>query len=289
MNYIEVKDEILNGEALYRIRDANGNIIFDNLTIEMITQITQQATPLNKLLFDKITSRLALSSKYNNPTFKIENSTTKMEIDVPLEQYENGQKVDIYIVPVLETFSGNVIPNDFTTNSKDGFYASDYKAFTSSALTFQTNNPEIIIQCPIAIIPDSFTFYLALPSDTSSHSATVNFYGSNDGSQWEQIANQFSANNEEGTTYTAPCTTQKYFKYFKIIPNRSGVTSYNNRIANINISSGKKSTFNEYYAQTMKIGGLAEVPVEGTVELIKKTSLIYLNNKFIVKETEGIL
>lgn len=39
---IEVKDEILSGEVRYRIRDDNGNIIFDNLTIEQITPVVQE-------------------------------------------------------------------------------------------------------------------------------------------------------------------------------------------------------------------------------------------------------
>lgn len=51
---IEVKDEILEGEPLYRIRDKDGNILFDNVTLEMITEVLQSGTPLNKTLFDSI-------------------------------------------------------------------------------------------------------------------------------------------------------------------------------------------------------------------------------------------
>ena len=56
---IDVKDEILNGDPKYRIRDKEGNIIFDNLTIEQITPIIQEGTPLNKVLFDKIGTNLS--------------------------------------------------------------------------------------------------------------------------------------------------------------------------------------------------------------------------------------
>lgn len=59
---IEVKDEILNGEARYRIRDNEGNIILDNLVIEQITEVVQEATPLNKKLFDQI------QQEFNNLT-----------------------------------------------------------------------------------------------------------------------------------------------------------------------------------------------------------------------------
>lgn len=49
---IEVKDEILDGEPLYRIRDEAENIIYDNVTIEMTTRAIQEGTPINKALFD---------------------------------------------------------------------------------------------------------------------------------------------------------------------------------------------------------------------------------------------
>lgn len=49
---LEVKDEVLNGEPLYRGKDKNGNILFDEITIEMITEVLQEGTPLNKALFD---------------------------------------------------------------------------------------------------------------------------------------------------------------------------------------------------------------------------------------------
>lgn len=49
---VEVKDEILESEPLYRISDKNGNIINDDVKIEMITRILQEGTPLNKALFD---------------------------------------------------------------------------------------------------------------------------------------------------------------------------------------------------------------------------------------------
>ena len=50
---IEIKDEILASEPRYRITDNNGNIIADNVTIEMITQMIQEGTPMNKELFER--------------------------------------------------------------------------------------------------------------------------------------------------------------------------------------------------------------------------------------------
>ena len=51
---LEIKDEIINGEPLYAIKDVNGNVLYNNCKIEMVTEILQQGTPLNKALFDKI-------------------------------------------------------------------------------------------------------------------------------------------------------------------------------------------------------------------------------------------
>lgn len=51
---VEVKDEILGGNPQYDIKDANGNILFANCSIEMVTEILQQGTPLNKEYFARI-------------------------------------------------------------------------------------------------------------------------------------------------------------------------------------------------------------------------------------------
>lgn len=57
MFYIEklnVADEVLNGEPKYKILDGNGNVIYNNCSIEQVTQVLQYGTSLNKALFDKI-------------------------------------------------------------------------------------------------------------------------------------------------------------------------------------------------------------------------------------------
>lgn len=51
---LEVKDEILEGEPLYIIKDSNGNIIYDNVQLELKTPLLQEGTAINKQLFDKI-------------------------------------------------------------------------------------------------------------------------------------------------------------------------------------------------------------------------------------------
>ena len=59
-----VLDEILSDEPKYRIKDGNGNILYDNLVIEQITPATQEGTPLDKALFDSIHSHLLFNGRY---------------------------------------------------------------------------------------------------------------------------------------------------------------------------------------------------------------------------------
>lgn len=303
---IDVQDEILNGEPKYRITGDAGNILAENANIEMTTPVQQPGTPLNKALFDKITSRLALCSKYNNPTFKIEDSILKMHIDTPLEKYEDGQKVDLYIVPQFEEFNSNAFPTDFTSNSKDGFEVSTtsktgtaYRAFTGAGCQWgysgtpancQTSM-EVMIKCPDAIIPSTFYVKISMPAD-GNRSGTFTIYGSKDGSVWDTlIASQGISTNDDVSVreFTLSCDTQEDYKYFKIYIYSASADDYYNNLLFFNITSGKKSSFNANYPQTLQIGSLSEVPIEGTVELTMKTSLMYLNNKFIVKETEGVV
>lgn len=61
---IQAVDEILDGNAKFRIKDENGNILYDNLSIELITPATQSGTPLNKALFDSIHSHLLFNGRY---------------------------------------------------------------------------------------------------------------------------------------------------------------------------------------------------------------------------------
>lgn len=57
---LNVKDEILTGEPKYKIKQ-NDATLYDNVTIEMVTPVQQEGTPINKELFDTI-------SKYLIPT-----------------------------------------------------------------------------------------------------------------------------------------------------------------------------------------------------------------------------
>lgn len=67
-----VKDEILAGEPLYVIKDSTGNVVYDNVRLELKTPLVQEGSPLNKALFDKI-EEIGNSVQSMNPvgeTFK---------------------------------------------------------------------------------------------------------------------------------------------------------------------------------------------------------------------------
>lgn len=74
---INAQDEILDtsgqldSKPRYRIRDNNGTILYDNVTLEVATPVTQEGTEINKALFDKVDGALAVvASRDNGEDFK---------------------------------------------------------------------------------------------------------------------------------------------------------------------------------------------------------------------------
>lgn len=68
---LDVQDEVLSGEPRYEIKDNNGNVIATNCSIELITSVLQEGTPLNKALFDRLDNVLVvLGGKENGEDFK---------------------------------------------------------------------------------------------------------------------------------------------------------------------------------------------------------------------------
>ena len=82
---IDVKDEILSDEPKYRIK-LGDTILYDDLTIEMITPVTQEGTPLNKALFDSINTDII-------NRLKIEDKATLTEV---LTQNDNEKYTTVY-------------------------------------------------------------------------------------------------------------------------------------------------------------------------------------------------
>lgn len=51
---IQAEDEILESSPLYNITDENGRIIAEKCSIELVSNVLREGTPLNKAFFDKI-------------------------------------------------------------------------------------------------------------------------------------------------------------------------------------------------------------------------------------------
>lgn len=122
---IEVQDEILNGEPRYRIIDSSGNIILDNINIEMITSVQQDGTPINKVLFDSIKSGNDLIQKVNVPQFELGDEYNFLKLNNVITQYEKGLRVliDTTFEPIH--FDKSIIPVFTSSQSVQGFSISN--------------------------------------------------------------------------------------------------------------------------------------------------------------------
>lgn len=64
LTLLEVKDEIISGEAKYNVYDKDGKLLYENCSISLSNEIIQEGTPLNKVLFDSVNSALIKISEY---------------------------------------------------------------------------------------------------------------------------------------------------------------------------------------------------------------------------------
>lgn len=308
------------GADLLTESDTSENNIQSKLKylLEQIQGVTQGAVADNSITEAKLNSEflreikdlISLGGKYNNPTFSVIDGTTKMAIDNVLSAYENGTKVDMFINPSFENFGSNIFPTDMTSNFKDGFEVSATAFGSASTQTLENcyqalngagcrwgyhtgsaNRMEMIVKTPLAIKPSNFYAKLSYPSDNTSYhdNGTLTIYASNDGEHWEQIATQSfqTSSSAEVKEFNIAYSGDKYYKIFKISLYRSSY-QYSNYLYYFNITSGEKSLFNDYLPQTLKIGNLAEIPLNGKVESFKKESLVYMDGKFIATERGGI-
>lgn len=161
---LEIKDEILEGEARYRIRDKDGNILFDDLIIEQITPAIQTPTDFNKSFLEKVVSLASKITKYHNGLIEY-----TYENDVPVKgvinlktnavNYELNQRVLLEIENEEHSFSENIIPQFSSGVTEiDGWKTSHYQLFDRDDTTYirqDSNNAQLSITFPntIAIKP----------------------------------------------------------------------------------------------------------------------------------------
>lgn len=87
----DIKDEILSGEPRYTIQDNDGRVINDNVQITLKTTVTQDGTPINKVLFQNLQGDLYTEERYSFPSY----SGTAMTLTLPLTSYETNKIVRI--------------------------------------------------------------------------------------------------------------------------------------------------------------------------------------------------
>lgn len=120
---INIVDEVLEGEPLYRAVDKDGNIVLDNIRLELITPVKTAGTPLTRALFNSIKSGNDLVQKYNKPTaYKESDDYNYLKLNNIISEYEKGMRVFInlsqqYGVP----FTSSIIPNFNSDEDKKGF------------------------------------------------------------------------------------------------------------------------------------------------------------------------
>lgn len=221
---IEVKDEILNGEPLYRIRDKNNNILFDNLTIEMVTEVLQKGTPINKALFDGMYEKIIpsfLHANYNKATYTLlETPQTVINYIPTLASNEDkgfkisGEKYsasDIKVEDFYKYFS-----SDFSTRID----ASDKRMGT------------VVVECANLILIDNIKISGYVSGSTPYY---VQCYASNDNLNWEylgQVGFKDCSNQIYAVKEFKP-SIKRYFKYLKFLPDSD---SYGNvRVDKINV------------------------------------------------------
>ena len=63
----EIKDEILQGDPRYTIRDNTGNVLNDNVDIALKTPLVEQGTPINRQMIQNIQGDLYTQDRFNIP------------------------------------------------------------------------------------------------------------------------------------------------------------------------------------------------------------------------------
>lgn len=200
---IEVKDEVLAGEPKYRIRDNAGNILYDNLTLEQITEVIEEGTPINKAFFDSIKGDLNWIDRIITPTL-IPNETLHIGDFIPKTWTMVSSK---------EYTSGEYkITSDSSTNLQKAFDGNVGTSATSSV-----NSYYIILECPTKIkISKMKTYFIGYSA------ISVVISGSNDNTNW---TNLYTTGNQNSLT-DIELTTKGYYKYYKFYMGGASINVY---------------------------------------------------------------
>lgn len=191
---IEVVDEILADNPRFRIRDNAGNIILDNITIEMITEIIQAGTKLNKVLFDSIQTDFdsITVGKYFSPTHQF--------VDADLENSYSPS-----YIPVMTSNSQSGFVASGTTSSSSNYY---YLFATNKGITIKQDE-YIQIQLDKQIIPRELTMQ-------NTYGRHYKILTSLDGINFDTIIEDVDVPYDYETKVMDLSTNTKWCKYIRI-------------------------------------------------------------------------
>lgn len=201
---IEFKDEILNGEPRYRVRDIDGNLIHDNAAIEMSTPVVQQGTPLNKPFFENIQAYIKSTDRYN-PVRATINTTIDGEYrknffegewtQIASGQYQSGKKI-VTNDPEWDYPSYLAFDGDAST------WAGEKRSNTSFSKTLHLDYGE-------EIKVTEFYLSIGIYIDTGS----IKLQASKDNATWVDIA---TFTDEETTKYNVKVSDPDWYRYYRI-------------------------------------------------------------------------
>lgn len=295
---IEIKDEILENEARYRIRNNQGDILFDNLIIEQITPVIQQATPQNKVLYDSIKSGNDLVQKYNSPKIlKSDDNYNYFELDNIITQYDLGMRVFIdfkntyltkfttSIIPLL-TAESTPVKGFYYTFERQSDYAQDIQnIYDKNDSTYgKMLNRGTTLFFPSGI--KNFKVKVKTPALGSMNtSLTIRLHGRPKGTT--------SYNALSSITYTDNVEMIRYFEIndnnlydsLKISMSNSGVgTQMTFQVYTFDVIEGYIENYNNTVPTYLNINKLGNKLINGTLTENKKYLLVYDGTVFNATE-----
>lgn len=137
-----VIDEVLAGEPRYTIKDNGGTTLYDNVQIDLKTQVTTPGTPLNKALFDSIqadlNTRLLISNKAT--TAEAQTGTNDTKYMTPLKTQQKLTSLTTFVEGQTNDTTTLI---SWTANDKKVFRLSGKIRKGQSGLEFKINDTSI--------------------------------------------------------------------------------------------------------------------------------------------------
>jgi hypothetical protein len=200
---IEFKDEILEGEPQYSVRDANGNAIHDDVSIELSTPVRQAGTPLNKPFFENIQAYIKSTDRYN-----LVNATVDTTIDG--EYQKNFFKREWSKIADGQYQSGKMIVSTNVEWSYPCYLAFDGDASTAAAEGLHNNTDKII---RIDYGEEVKITELYVDIDIYIDTGSIKLQASKDNSSWVDIA---TFTNEDVEEYDIVVANPDWYRYYRV-------------------------------------------------------------------------